>query len=85
MKVKAVAAGLAVLACGLGSQAAEAFKAEPLYPVHQQITNDALGFLRTDVVEDMDGEHQQADSGQAYDNEVHFDGCEFRQGSELIN
>jgi hypothetical protein len=85
MKVKAVAAGLAVLACGLASQPASAFKAVAWNPVHQEITHDALGFVRTDVVEDMDGEHDQADVGHAYDNDVHMDGCEFRQGTELIN
>ena len=47
MKVKAVAAGLAVLACGLASQQAVAFKAGPFdSPIHEQITEDALGFLR---------------------------------------
>ncbi len=85
MKVKAVAAGLAVLACGFASQEASAFKAVAWNPVHQEITHVALGFARTDVVEDMDGEHDQADVGHAYDNDVHMDGCEFRQGTELIN
>ena len=86
MKVKAVAAGLAVLACGLAGQQAEAFKAGPFdSPIHEQITEDALGFLREDVLEDMDGEHGQADVIDMSVNAVHFDGCEFRQGTELIN
>ena len=85
----AVALGLAVIATGLGSQSAFAFKAHiPILggqPVHEEITQDALGFMRTDVLEDIDGEHAQADSGETFENKVHFDGCMFKEGSELIN
>jgi hypothetical protein len=76
-----VAVALAVIATGLTSQSAFAFGISE----HEQITHDALGFMRTDVVEDMDGEHAQADSGQTFENRVHFDGCTIKEGSELIN
>ena len=88
-QVKVVAVGLVVLASGLASQSASAFKAHiPVLggePVHEEITHDALGFMRTDVLEDMDGEHAQADSGETFENKVHFDGCKFKEGTELIN
>lgn len=84
-----VAAGLVALVSGFASQSAFAFKAHiPVFggqPVHEEITQEALGFMRSDVVEDMDGEHAQADFADALVNKVHFDGCEFKQGSELIN
>jgi hypothetical protein len=77
----AMAVGLAVFATGLGSQSAFAFGISE----HEQITHDALGFTRADVIEDMDGEHAQADSGQTFENKVHFDGCTFKEGTEFIN
>ncbi len=84
-----VAAGLAVLVSGFASQSAFAFKAHiPIWggqPVHEEITQEALGFMRSDVVEDMDGEHAQADFADGGINAVHFDGCEIKQGSALIN
>ena len=76
-----VAVALAMIATGLTTQSAFAFGISE----HEQITHDALGFMRTDVVGDMDGEHTQADSGATLENKVHFDGCTFKEGSEFIN
>jgi hypothetical protein len=76
-----VAVALAVVATGFTSQSAFAFGIGE----HEQITHDALGFMRTDVIGDIDGEHSQADSGEPFENKVHFDGCTFKEGTELIN
>src|SRR3954451_3506962 len=85
----AVAVGLAAIATGVGSQSASAFKAHiPVIggqPIHEEITQEALGFMRPDVVGDMDGEHAQADFADALENRVHFDGCAIKEGSALIN
>jgi hypothetical protein len=84
MKKVKFAVALAVLATGLSSESAFAFKAHiPVFggqPVHEEITNEAFSFMRTDVVEDMDGEHAQADFADGTVNRVHFDGCTFKEG-----
>jgi hypothetical protein len=76
-----VAVGLVVLASGLASQSAFAFGISE----HEQVTHDALGFMRSDVIGDIDGEHAQADSGETFENKVHFDGCTFKEGTGFIN
>src|SRR4051794_958433 len=84
-----LAVGLVALATRAGTQSASAFKAHiPVLggqPIHEGITNEALGFMRPDVLGDMDGEHAQADVANAIENRVHFDGCSIKEGSELIN
>jgi hypothetical protein len=75
-----VAVGLAVLVTCVATQSASAFKEG----IHEDITHESLGFMRPDVVGDMDGEHAQADIADALENRVHFDGCTFKEGSELI-
>ena len=52
---------------------------------HELMTADALPFVRTDVFEDMDGEHHQADFFYVQNNGTHFDGCEFGSGTGDIN
>jgi hypothetical protein len=75
-----------------GTVAAGLLSASPASPAaafgiseHQKITSDALPFLRTDVFEDMDGEHARADMLFLTNNAVHFDGCEFGGGTADIN
>ena len=63
-KVKILAVGLAVLASVLASQSASAFKAHITglggLPIHQEITQESLGFTLKAVLADMQGEHEQA-------------------------
>jgi Mg-chelatase subunit ChlD len=54
-------------------------------PNHENITREALSFLTPTILNDIDGEHYQADTAYAAFSEYHFDGCEFRGSSEKIN
>jgi hypothetical protein len=53
-------------------------------PIHEQITREGLSFFRGNVKGDMDGEHVQADTTML-NNGTHMDGCEFGDGTSLIN
>ena len=54
-------------------------------PVHENITREALSFLKPSILDDIDGEHYQADTAYAAFSEYHFDGCEFFASTQKIN
>ena len=84
----AVAVGLAVIATGLGSQSAFAFKAHiPILggqPVHEEITQEAFGFMRPTWSRTWTVSTRRP-TPRDIENKVHFDGCMFKEGSEFIN
>jgi TolB protein len=54
-------------------------------PVHQQITQEALSFLKTEIVQAISDANAQVDHDEALSSEFHFDGCQFLGSSEIVS
>src|SRR5436853_7319497 len=57
------------------------------HPYHQEITSEALYFLKDDVVEKINRGHEYADfiSAHQFDSTYHFDSCTFDDATKAIN
>ena len=53
--------------------------------VHEEITKEALSFLKEKVLEDINDEHWYIDAFFFGSSEKHFDNCRFRESVEWIN
>ncbi len=53
--------------------------------IHAEITNEALPFIRPDIMDDITDEADLEDIGNANDPDHHFDDCHFAGGSAKIN
>jgi hypothetical protein len=71
--------GFAALTVGAGE--AEGFHNQ----IHQEMTSDALAFLKPDVIEDINDEHIYQEVFGAFDSTEHFDACLFADSRKSIN
>jgi thrombospondin type 3 repeat protein len=53
--------------------------------IHPQITTDALPFIRSTVLDDINDENEFEDMGNANDPDHHFDDCHFAGATDKIN
>jgi hypothetical protein len=54
-------------------------------PNHEDITSEALTFLKADTLSEIIDEHGYVDVVSQFDSSYHFDNCEFRGSSNTIN
>ena len=54
-------------------------------PNHEDITSEALTFLKADTLSEIIDEHGYVDVVSQFDSRYHFDNCEFRGSSNTIN
>jgi hypothetical protein len=54
-------------------------------PIHKQITKDGLGFLRSNILSEVEDAVDNADTFPPFGHEWHFDNCLFQQATQTIN
>ena len=53
-------------------------------PIHQEITREALSFLKKDVLDNIVNEHPDVEITHGLQAKWHFDDCRFSETSNLI-
>src|SRR5687767_13065639 len=93
--ISCLAAGHWLIACApispdddpnrdMTAQQERAFTTLPQEPNHEEITADALAFLRPDILIQIQAANVSTDVQFALDSAYHFDDCNFSGGSRVV-